>query len=236
MKKLIFSLIAIAVVGLGYANAQSCTGKKASLTSGKAKACSAKKVAEMPQDGNTIFRTASLESEGYDVSKCAASGSVTATKTCAASGKVTTVKTCGTSGKTTKKVVSASGELLSETIVSGEATEKNAATTDEGAFILTDLEGEGFAMSKCDKSGSLTASKTCDKSGKLTNYKQCGTSGKVTKTVKSADGVVLSSEIVSNGKAANEVAPVKTAAAKKACCKGKSKSSCGSKTKAASAE
>jgi len=234
MKKLIFSLIAFAVVGLGFANAQSCTGKKTSLTSNK-KACSAKKVAEMPQDGNTIFRTASLENEGYDVSKCAASGSVTASKTCAASGKTTTVKTCGTSGKTTKKVVSADGMLLSEEIIAGEATEKNAATTDEGAFMMTDLETDGFAMSKCASSGSLSASKTCAASGKLTKYKQCGTSGKVTKTVKSADGVVLSSEIVSNGKAA-EVAPIKTAAAKKACCKGKSKCGSGNKAKAASAE
>ncbi len=125
------------------------------------------------------------------------------------------------------------GTVISEEII------KNAATVEDGdqGFNLLDLEKEGYAMKSCAASGSKYASKSCAASGKSTSYKQCGASGKVTKTVTDKEGVVLSEEVVSNGKVLDsEIPAIKTAAKKKGCCKGKSAKSCvGKKTKTASA-
>jgi len=157
---------------------------------------------------SSLAKTAALEAKGYEVSKCAESGSLTASKTCAASGKVTSIKTCGTSGKTVKTVSDKEGNLITKEIISGEAVSKNAATTEEKAkevsqdgafnFSTEDLMLDGYTVKACAASGSTTAKKTCAASGKVTKIKQSA-EGVVTKTVADAEGVVLSTEILQEG-------------------------------------
>jgi len=201
MKKLLIILVACATVSLGYAQDGLKVGAKKQCTAAQKASCTK----------SSLAKTASLEAEGYEVSKCAKSGSLTASKTCSASGKVTTVKTCGASGKTVKTIADKEGNLLTKEVISGEAVSKNAATTDEKAkevaedgafnFNADDLMLEGYTVKSCASSGSTTAKKSCSASGKVTKIKQSA-EGVVTKTVVDAEGVVLSTEVLQDVKEA----------------------------------
>ena len=202
MKKLLIILVACATVSLGYAQESLKVGAKKQCTAAQKASCKASKAS---CTASSLTKTASLEAEGYEVSKCAKSGSLTASKTCSASGKVTTVETCGKTGKTVKTIADKEGNLVTREVISGEAVSKNAATTDDKAkevsedgasnFNADDLMLQGYAVKSCASSGSTTAKKTCAASGKVTKIKKSG-EGVVTKTVTDADGVVLSTEVL----------------------------------------